>query len=114
MNGKLLDTNVIIRYIKNGGNFSDLFVERDVYFLSIALGELLFGLECSARKSKNAAVYAGFCSELAKIKAQLKADGQPISENDVWIASCAMSYGLTVVTADDYFSFIKGIAVERR
>lgn len=114
MNGKLLDTNVIIRYIKNEGNVADLFEERDVYFSSIALGELLFGLECSARKAENVAVYAGFCSELADIKVQLKADGHPIPENDIWIASCAMSYGLTVVTADDYFSFIKGIAVERR
>lgn len=127
MNGKLLDTNVIIRYIKNEGNLDDIFEERDLYFSSITLGELLFGAECSARKAENAAVYAGFCSELAeikadasvapayaKIKAQLKADGHPIPENDIWIASCAMSHGLTVVTADEHFSFIKGIAVERR
>ena len=58
MNGKLLDTNVIIRYIK--------------------------------------------------------ADGHPIPENDMWIAACAMTYNLTVVTADKHFSFIKGITTENR
>ena len=124
MNGKLLDTNVIIRYIKEEGNLDDVFEEENLYFSSITLGELLFGAECSKRKDENAAVYSNFCNELeevksdcsvapayAKIKAQLKKDGHPIPENDMWIAACAMTYGLTVVTADNHFSFIKNIDV---
>ena len=50
----------------------------------------------------------------AKIKAQLKADGHPIPENDIWIAACALAYNLTVVTADKHFAFIKGVSVENR
>ena len=50
----------------------------------------------------------------AKIKAQLKADGHPIPENDIWIAACAMAYNLTVVTADKHFYFIKDIAIVNR
>ncbi len=116
MNGKLLDTNVIIRYIKDEGNLDDIFEEEKLFFSSVTLGELLFGAECSKRKEENAIVYSNFCSELdeikpdsmvapfyAKIKAQLKADGHPIPENDIWIAACAMAYNLTVVTADKHF-----------
>ena len=127
MNGKLLDTNVIIRFIKGIDGLDDIFEEEHLYYSSITLGELLFGAECSKRKFENAAVYSAFCSELneiqpdnyvapyyAKIKAQLKADGHPIPENDIWIAACALAYNLTVVTADKHFAFIKGITVENR
>ena len=127
MNGKLLDTNVIIRYIKDEGNLDDIFEEEKLFFSSVTLGELLFGAECSKLKEENAIVYSNFCSELdeikpdsmvapfyAKIKAQLKADGHPIPENDIWIAACAMAYNLTVVTADKHFYFIKDIAIVNR
>lgn len=127
VNGKLLDTNVIIRYIKNEGNLDDIFEEPFLYYSSATLGELLFGAECSKRKEENARIYSDFCRELqeikidsavapfyAKIKAQLKKDGHPIPENDMWIASCAMAYELTVVTADKHFSFINGISIENR
>lgn len=69
----------------------------------------MFGAECSKRKEENAEIYSNFCKELneikpdssvtssyAKIKAQLKRDGHPIPENDIWIAACAMAYELTV------------------
>lgn len=127
MNGKLLDTNVIIRYIKNEDSLDEIFSEKHLYFSSITLGELLFGAEHSKKKLENAAVYSDFCAELeeikpdsdvapfyAKIKAQLKLDGHPIPENDIWIAACAMAYGLSVVTADKHFSFIKGIDLINR
>ncbi|MBQ7168097.1 MAG: PIN domain-containing protein [Treponema sp.] len=127
MTGKLVDTNVIIRYIKDEGNLDEIFDEENLYFSSITLGELLFGAECSQLKDENASIYFNFCKELeeikpdsvvapfyAKIKAQLKTDGHPIPENDMWITACAMAYGLTVVTADKHFSFIKGILIENR
>ena len=127
MNGKLLDTNVIIRYIKDEDNLDDVFEEENLYFSSVTLGELLFGAECSQKKAENAKVYTAFCNELeeikpdsyvapyyAKIKAQLKSDGHPIPENDIWIAASAMAHDLSVVTADKHFSYINGITIENR
>lgn len=70
-------------------------------------------------------LYTEFCQELeeikvdgavvpfyAKIKAQLKSDGHPIPENDIWIAACAMARNLTLVTGDAHFSFVNGIKLQ--
>ena len=127
MNGKLLDTNIIIRFINGDDSLNNIFEEDNLFFSSITLGELFYGAECSNRKEENAKVYSDFCHELeeikadsevsffyGKIKAQLKKDGQPIPDNDIWIAACAMAYELTVVTADNHFSFIDGIMLEKR
>lgn len=125
MNGKILDTNIIIRYIKGEGSLDAIFEEENLYFSSVTLGELLYGAECSIRKIENRKIYSEFCNELkeikpdnfvapyyAQIKFQLKQDGHPIPENDIWIAACAMAHNLTVVTTDKHFSFIKNISIE--
>ena len=125
MSGKLLDTNIIIRYIRGDSSLDKVFEEEELYVSTVTIGELYYGAELSAKKEQNRAVCSDFCKELkeirieenvasiyARIKAQLKNDGHLIPENDIWIASCAMSKGLTVVTADKHFSYIKGISVE--
>ncbi|MBQ0038910.1 MAG: PIN domain-containing protein [Treponema sp.] len=50
--------------------------------------------------------------QYGKIKPQLKREGHPIPENDIWIAATAMSANLTLVTADSDFNVIKGLMVE--
>ena len=37
MNGKIVDTNVIIRYIKNEDDLDDIFEEENLYFSSTAI-----------------------------------------------------------------------------
>lgn len=127
MNGKLIDTNIIIRYIKGDNLLNDIFEENTFFYSSITLDELLFGAECSNRKQENVKVYKEFCKEIeeikidayvvpyyAKIKNQLKKDGHPIPENDIWIAACAMAYDLSIITGDKHFLFIKDISIEIR
>ena len=52
MNGKILDTNIIIRYIKNIDGLDDIFEEDNLYFSSVTLGELLLGQNVPAKKRK--------------------------------------------------------------
>lgn len=52
------------------------------------------------------------CDCYSIIKSQLKKEGHPVPENDIWIAATAMSRNLTLVTADRHFEFIKGVSVE--
>ncbi len=47
-----------------------------------------------------------------KIKAQLKADGTPIPENDIWIAALAMQHKVILITRDKHFNKPKGLTIK--
>jgi len=126
MKGKLIDTNVIIRFLKGVTELFPLFDDMEKICVSwISVGELMYGAELSSKKEFNKPHYRTFCEmmqvinsdqEIADcygvIKAQLKNDGHPIPENDIWIAATAVARDLTLVTADRHFSFIKNLDVE--
>ena len=128
MNGKLVDTNVIIRFFKGETELFPLFDELDnLYVSSISVGELMYGAELYKRSDFNRDNYFCFCEQMkviapdleiaksyGKIKASLKAKGKPIPENDIWIAATCHAAGLTLVTADSDFDFIDEIRVEKR
>ncbi len=46
------------------------------------------------------------------IKNRLKDKGQPIPENDIWIAAIAQQYILTLVTKDAHFDAIENLKTE--
>lgn len=48
-----------------------------------------------------------------RISAQLPTDGLPIPQNDMWIAACAMQWGLALATADEHFYRITGLKQKR-
>lgn len=51
---------------------------------------------------------AGFYSD---IRLQLKRDGKPIPENDLWIAAVCMEHNLPLATADGHFDFVEGLRI---
>jgi tRNA(fMet)-specific endonuclease VapC len=96
----LLDTNIIIGLL-NGEEAVRKEVESagEVFIPVVALGELYFGAAKSSRPRENRTVIDRFIEgrfvlncdlEIAKIygdlKVQLKAQGTPLPENDIWIA----------------------------
>ena len=46
------------------------------------------------------------------IKNQLKEKGQPLPENDIWIAAVAQQYNLILITRDTHFQIIENLKVE--
>ena len=46
----------------------------------------------------------------SRIAAALRAKGNPIPTNDVWIAAHAMEMGADLVSADRHFEVVDGIA----
>ena len=50
--------------------------------------------------------------EYGEIKNALRNKGRPIPENDIWIAAITKQYGLTLVTRDEHFKEVEGIAME--
>ena len=127
MNGKLVDTNVIIRFFKGETELFSLFDDmKNLYISSITVGELMYGAELSKKSDFNRENYFCFCQqmkvlypdlEIAKsygiIKASLKSKGKHIPENDIWIAATCHAADLTLITADSDFDFVDEISVEK-
>ncbi|MBQ9623162.1 MAG: type II toxin-antitoxin system VapC family toxin [Treponema sp.] len=125
MNGKLIDTNVIIRFFKGETEFFSLFDDMEqLYVSSVSVGELMYGAELSKKSDFNRQNYFCFCEQMkvlqpdlevakmyGKIKSNLKAKGRPIPENDIWIAATALAADLELVTADTDFENISGLCV---
>ena len=113
MNGKLLDTNIIIALFAGDTSVKERLAEAEhVLVPAIVLGELYFGVYRSAQTDANYARLNDFASRnvvlvcsittarcYGKIKNALLKKGRPIPENDIWIAAIAKQYELTLVTA---------------
>ena len=127
MSGKfLLDTNVIIAlFAKEPVVHERLSNADEVFVPCIALGEMYFGAYKSLRIKENLARINEFVlnstvlacdTDTAKkygdIKNQLKEKGQPLPENDIWIAAVAQQYDLTLITRDNHFHIIENLKIE--
>jgi tRNA(fMet)-specific endonuclease VapC len=127
MSGRyLLDTNIIIAFFKNDENVQNrLAVLADVFVPVIALGELYYGAKHSTQVDKHTQQVQDFADGASlllcdsstaevygQIKNELKTKGNPIPENDIWIAAIARQHHLTVVTRDQHFKLIDALPIE--
>lgn len=127
MPGKyLLDTNVVIAVLNGAPPIvAWLSKKKTVYIPVITIAELYFGAYKSSRPAENIKKLEVFFAtapvlqcdvttarEYGMIKAELKKRGTPIPENDLWIASIARQYGLTLATEDDHFRHVRMIRKE--
>ena len=127
----LLDTNICI-YFANGrhAKISTRLASIPAGELAISVityGELLYGAAKSARVAENRAIIVKLVTDLVaplslplgaaaaygEAKAQLRAKGQTISDNDLWIAAHALAEDLVLVTNNvGEFKRVKGLKVE--
>jgi tRNA(fMet)-specific endonuclease VapC len=126
----LLDTNICI-YIqrKRPGNVLKRFEKLepgDAAISVVTWGELLYGAEKSKQRKKVLQLLAEFKTfvpvlpipETAGntygiIRASLESHGQPIGNNDLWIAAHAKAADLTIVTNNEReFRRISGLKVQ--
>ena len=128
MNGSyLLDTNIIIALFANDPNvIQRLSATSQIFVPSVALGELYYGANKSAHSRSNISRIDDFALKSAvvacdaetarqygRIKDHLRAKGNPIPENDIWIAALAKQHHLILVTRDLHFRTIREIKVEQ-
>ncbi len=128
MNGKyLLDTNIIISiFAKDPQIHNRLANAEEVFIPCIAIGELYFGAYKSLKIEENLSRIAEFAinntvlacdTDTAKrygdIKNRLKEQGQPLPENDIWIAAIAQQHTLTLITKDTHFDLVENLKVEK-
>ena len=116
-----VDTNAVIQLLNRSLHprvlgFDEILVPK------IVVGELLFGAHNSDRVEDNRRRVFSFLNRVSlldidteiadlygRIKAQLRRNGKPIPQNDVWIAATAMRHGLPLVTDDQHFERIEGL-----
>ena len=122
----LLDSNAYSRLMR--GDEQAAAVVRDateVLMSAVVVGELLYGFRNGSRFDRNATDLRSFldnpyvsfvpvgpvtADRYSRIAAGLRAKGNPIPTNDVWIAAHAMETGADLVSADRHFEAVDGIA----
>ena len=120
MKGAALDTNTAIDLL-NG--VPDTFASLKAYDLiclpATVVGELLFGAANSQNHAVNLPRFQEFISTCiflrideavaqvySQIRLQLKKQGTPIPENDIWIAATCQAHGIRLLTRDKHFAHI--------
>ncbi len=127
MSGKfLLDTNIVIALFGDDASVKARLMNSDEVFISCTvLGELYFGAQKSSNVKKNLARIEEFALSSAvlscdadtaryygSVKNRLLEKGQPIPENDIWIAAVAQQHGLIVVSRDEHFKEVEKLKCE--
>ena len=126
----LLDTNICIYIAKHNPprvrEHFDKLTREDIAMSVVTLGELRHGAEKSQSREKalihlnrlsNAIPVLGLPVEAGvfygQIRATLKKAGQPIGNNDLWIAAHACAVGLVLVTNNEReFARVEGLRIE--
>ena len=127
MSGRyLLDTNIVIALFANDAAVLNyLFRASEVFVPNIVIGELCYGAYKSGQARENLARIerfaanstvvlcdTGTASQYGSVKNGLRQRGQPIPENDVWIAAMALQHNLALVSRDEHFRVIPELSLE--
>lgn len=119
----ILDTNAVTALFEGDQALARRLASRDRHHLPvIVVGEYLFGVQGSracgtlgrllamlVEQSEILAIDSDTARAYAEVRHQLKKDGRPIPENDVWIAALARQHDLPIVSRDRHFDHVKGI-----
>lgn len=124
MNGKaILDTNAVIQ-ILNGKLVPPQLGFEEILVPIIVVGELFFGVHKSFRITENRRRLMAFLDlvtilpvdldvseRYGQIKQQLRRMGNPIPENDMWIAATAVRHQLPLIANDKHFNNVERLTV---
>ncbi|MFW5681955.1 MAG: PIN domain-containing protein [Phycisphaeraceae bacterium] len=124
MSGKiLLDTSIAVAILRGRPTALAATLEVQSSLLPIvALGELTYGLRRSGNRRGDDRKLAALldrvdvvpitlttCERYASVRHDLKRQGMPIPENDVWIAATAIEHDLMLATLDHHFQRVGGL-----
>lgn len=128
MSGRLLlDTNIVIAVLNGDETIPPRLDAAEIVGISVTvIGELLYGTKKSHHVQDNINKIKRFvhrCSVFSvnedtaefysTIKAELMKKGNPIPENDIWIAATARQNNLTLITGDGHFDKVQHLMTEK-
>lgn len=121
-----LDTNVYTALFRGDATIADYVKRADhVHLSAVVAGELLFGFRNGSRYEANRRGLEDFllsayvsllpvtlitADRFGRIAASLRRKGRPIPSNDIWIAAHAMESGSELLTYDQHFKEVDGLA----
>ena len=121
-----IDTNIAIAHFQDKLAMPEGIRREDFAVPAPVMGEMLFGAQNSGRVVANLALYRRFLADFpiliidalvteqyAEIRFALKQQGQPIPENDVWIAAICRANNLPLFTLDAHFQRVPGLQLLR-
>jgi tRNA(fMet)-specific endonuclease VapC len=122
----LLDTNAYTALFRGHEGVAEHVRRADQLLLSaVVAGELLFGFRNGSRYEANRRELDEFLSSpyvellpvtfvtadrFGRIAAALRRKGRPIPTNDIWIAAHAMESGAELLSFDEHFEQVDGLA----
>ena len=128
MNGYLLDTDIIVFFLRNKKGIGERLARlnsNDLYVSEVTVAELEYGNQCSGRYAENSELVNKFLSMVnvvpfsvsvrryASERYRLRNNGTPIADFDLLIGCAAVEKELVMVTNNvAHFSRIEGIAIE--
>ena len=124
--GKLaLDTNAVIAFREGISKVCKRVDVADLIILPVmVIGELLYGALNSTKTRNNEKFvhkFAGYshvmpidesiAARYAKVRFDLKQRGNPIPDNDIWIAAACLDQRVPLLSRDDHFKLVPGLNV---
>lgn len=122
----LLDSNAYSHLKRGHHPVAELVRKSEEVFVSaIVAGELLYGFRHGSRFEQNLQELHAFLDNpyvtfvpvgmstsdrYSRIAAQLRQKGRPIPTNDIWIAAHTMETGADLVSFDEHFDKVEGLA----
>jgi len=124
---RLLDTNAYAALKRGHEGVAGLVRQSsELVFSIVVVGELLFGFRNGGRYDRNTKELDEFLADarvrllpvtratadrFGRIATALRKTGKPIPSNDIWIAAHAFESGAELVTFDDHFEAVAGLAL---
>ena len=128
MNGYLLDTDIVVFFLRNKKNITEhlaLLNPQDIFVSEVTVAELEYGNRCSGRYEENKLIVDRFLSSVnvvpfsdaihlyAEERYRLRSIGQSIEDFDLLIGCTAVSNNLIMVTNNaKHYSRIKDIRID--
>ena len=122
----LLDTNAYSALMRGDSSVADRVRKSEEVLMSVVVsGELLFGFRNGSRFAKNVKELETFlqnpyvrflpinlttADRFSRVAVELKRKGTPIPTNDIWIAAHAMETGADLISFDEHFRSVDGLA----
>ena len=119
----ILDTNAVSDIFKKNDTIKvHLENANQLYVPAIVLGEYLFGMKASTKANELSTILSSFMKNVqelligsktayyyADIYWELKNNGTPIPENDIWIAALAREFNIPILSRDTHFDLVQDI-----